>query len=454
VSEDRFEVDRRFREAAAAQADWSLECRIERPDGAVRWIWTTGGPQAGPDGRAGRYVGIVQDVTDRHREQAERQALDDQLRQAQKMESVGRLAGGVAHDFNNLLGVILGCSELLLRHASEAERRQLDNIVDAAERAAGLTRQLLVFSRRQIVEPKVFDLNAALVELQRMLGRVIGEDVELSIVSGDGLGLVRADPSQIEQVVMNLSLNARAAMPDGGVLRIETANAELDATDVAGTPGVGSGRYVTLTVTDNGCGIEPGILPKIFEPFFTTKEAGKGTGLGLATVYGIVKQAGGFISVRSEVGRGSSFTVHLPRVEGPVSPAEVREPPALAARPGTILVVEDEPALRAITRQVLAEHGYRVLEAASATEALEALRQHPEDGIDLLVTDVVLPGINGRQLAELLLADRPRLKVLYVSGYTDDAIAHRGILETGTQFLAKPYTAQALLRRVAGALQA
>ena len=275
MPEDRAEVDRRFREALAAQADWGFECRIERPDAAVRWIWATGGPQAGPDGRTARYVGIVQDVTDRHRAQAERQALDDQLRQAQRMESVGRLAGGIAHDFNNLLGVVLGCSELLMRHASETQRPKLEYIVDAAQRAARLTRQLLSFSRRQIVDPKVLDLNALLAELQSMLGRVIGEDVDLAIVSGENLGLVRADPGQIEQVVMNLSVNARDAMPDGGVLRIETASADLTEPDTVRAPGVAPGRYVTLTVSDSGCGIDGEVLPKIFEPFFTTKEAGR-----------------------------------------------------------------------------------------------------------------------------------------------------------------------------------
>ncbi len=395
----------------------------------------------------------------RQQAEEERRALDEQLRQAQRLESVGRLAGGIAHDFNNLLGVILGHGQLLLRHASETQRPRLEQVIEAAERAASLTRQLLAFSRRQIVEPRVLDLNALLRDLQKMLGRVIGEDVELVIVPGGDLGNVRADPGQLEQVVVNLSVNARDAMPDGGQLRIETANAELPAAGAAGDPGLPAGRYVTLAVSDTGAGIAPEVLPRIFEPFFTTKGQGKGTGLGLATVYGIVKQAGGAIAVRSrtgqagEAGQGSTFTVYLPRVDEPVSPAEVREEREPAAGSETILLVEDEPALRAITRQVLAEHGFRVLEAGSADEALElAARQH--DPIHLLLTDVVLPGTNGRQLADALLSLRPGLKVLYVTGYTDEAIAHRGVLQPGTGFLAKPYSVQALLRRVGEVLRA
>jgi PAS domain S-box-containing protein len=452
VPEDREPVDRRFHEALRSGSDWSFECRIRRRDGELRWIWATLGLHVGSNGNGRRLAGIVQDVTERHRVQAERQALDDQLRQAQKLDSVGRLAGGVAHDFNNLLGVILGHGELLLRQASEEQRPRLEQVLSAAERAAGLTRQLLAFSRRQVVEPRVLDPNLLLSDLQKMLGRLIGEDVELVTVLGTGLGCVRADPGQLEQVVMNLCVNARDAMPDGGVLRLETAGAEVLASDAGRDPALPPGRYVTLTVSDTGAGIERDVLPRIFEPFFTTKELGRGTGLGLATVYGIVRQAGGAISVSSELDRGSAFTVFLPRVDTPAPPARATpEAPASARGSETILLVEDEASLRAITRQGLEEHGYRVLEATSATEALDLAAGH--DGpIPLLLTDVVLPGLNGRQLADALVASRPGLAVLYVSGYAPEAVLHRGVLLPGTLFLPKPYTVPTLLRRVREAI--
>jgi PAS domain S-box-containing protein len=387
---------------------------------------------------------VIVDLTDHKR-------LERQLLQAQKMEAVGRLAGGVAHDFNNLLGVILGYGELLLRQASEAQRGKIDEILKAAHRAAGLTRQLLAFSRKQIVEPKVLDLNVLLSDLEKMLGRLIGEDVDLTIVPGVGLGQVKADPGQVEQVVMNLSVNARDAMADGGMLRIETANVELDARQAAQHPPMTPGRYVMLAVSDSGCGIETEILPKIFEPFFTTKEQGRGTGLGLATVYGIVKQAGGFVWVYSEVGRGTTFKIYLPRADEPTSAPDALETAMPSKGWETILLVEDEASLRAITREILEGHGYRVLEAAGGDEAVEIGHRHP-DPIHLLVTDVVMPGMNGRQVADLLVAERPSLRVLYMSGYTDDVIAHRGVLETGTLLLSKPFTVLALLRRVREAL--
>ena len=387
---------------------------------------------------------VLVDLTDHKR-------LEMQLLQAQKMEAVGRLAGGIAHDFNNVLGVILGYSELLLRQASEAQRGKLDQILKAAERAARLTRQLLIFSRRQVVEPKVLDLNVLLADLEKMLGRVIGEDVDLAIVPGADLGQVKADPGQLEQVVMNLCVNARDAMPDGGLLRIEMTNVDLDASDAAQHPPMTPGRYVMLAVSDTGCGIEKEMMSKIFEPFFTTKELGKGTGLGLATVYGIVKQAGGFVWVYSEVGEGTTFKVYLPRVDEPASPLEARDIPVLAEGWETILLVEDEASLRAITREILEEHGYRVVEAAGGNEAVEIGHRHP-DPIHLLLTDVVMPGMNGRQVADALVAARPAIKVLYTSGYTDDVIAHRGVLASGTRLLSKPFSASELLRQVRDAL--
>ncbi len=376
--------------------------------------------------------------------------LEQQLRQAQKMEAVGRLAGGVAHDFNNALGVILGHTEVLMRHAGEAQRGKLEQILKATQRASGLTRQLLAFSRKHVVDPKVLDINALLSNLEKMLGRLIGEDIDLAIVPGADLGRVKADPGQLEQVVMNLCVNARDAMPDGGMLRIETANAQLDAGHPAPEPSA-PGRYVMLAVSDAGCGIEKEILSKIFEPFFTTKKEGKGTGLGLAMVYGIVKQAGGHVWAYSEVGRGTSVKVYLPRIDEAAVEPEVRETPVLARGWETILLVEDEAPLRVIAREILEEHGYRVIEATCPNEAIEIVHRHPEP-IHLLVTDVVMPGMNGRALAESLVAARPELRVLYMSGYTDDVLAHSGVLESGTLLLEKPFTTLALLGRVRAAL--
>jgi two-component system cell cycle sensor histidine kinase/response regulator CckA len=380
----------------------------------------------------------------------ERRRLESQLLQAQKMDAIGNLAGGVAHDFNNALGVILGYTELLLRQADDKHREKLEQILKATQHASGLTRQLLAFSRKQIADPRVVDLNALLSDLEKMLGRVIGEDIDLAIVPGADLGRVKADPGQLEQVVMNLCVNARDAMPDGGVLRIETANAELDAHPAAADEAVTPGRYVMLAVSDGGAGIDPQIRSRIFEPFFTTKPPGKGTGLGLATVHGIVKQAGGYVWVYSEPGHGTTFKIYLPRVDDDAAARDTETEMPLRGWE-TILLVEDEEALRAIAREILEEHGYRVIEAAGANEALEAAHRHPEP-IELVITDVVMPGMNGRMLAEALVAARPELRVLYMSGYTDDVIAHRGVLEPGALFLEKPFTVQALLSRVRAAL--
>jgi two-component system, cell cycle sensor histidine kinase and response regulator CckA len=381
---------------------------------------------------------------------SEKKHLEAQLRQAQKMEAVGRLAGGVAHDFNNSLGVILGYTELLLRQVGEAQRGKLEQILKATQRASGLTRQLLAFSRKEVVDPKVLDVNALLTDLEKMLGRLIGEDVDLVIEPGAGLGSVKADAGQLEQVVMNLCVNARDAMPDGGALRVETSNVEMDAAQCAHLDPMEPGRYVRLTVTDTGSGIEKEILTKIFEPFFTTKEKDKGTGLGLAMVYGMVKQAGGYVWVESEMGRGTTFAIYLPRVDAVAAPAASEVSLPLKGWE-TILLVEDEGALREIAREVLEEHGYRVIEATGPHKAIEICHRDPEP-IDLLVTDVVMPAMNGRALADALVAARPGLRVLYMSGYTNDVIAHSGVLESGTLLLEKPFTVQALLERVRTAL--
>ena len=381
----------------------------------------------------------------------EHRRLEAQLLHALKMEAVGRLAGGVAHDFNNSLGVILGYTELLIRKASEGQKGKLEEILKATQRASTLTRQLLTFSRKQTVDPKVLDLNALLTEVKKVLRRLIGEDVELTIVPGASLGSVKIDPGQMEQVVMNLCLNARDAMPGGGRLRIETSNTELDAGQAARHAPMTAGRYVMLAVSDTGSGIPQETQSRIFEPFFTTKEEGKGTGLGLAMVYGIVKHAGGYIWVYSEAGQGTAFKIYLPRIDEPATAVAAPEAPVLARGSETILLVEDEASLRGIARELLAEHGYRVIEAAGPHEAIAAAQAHAAT-IHLLLTDIVMPRMNGRVLAETLVAARPELRVLYMSGYTDDVIAHSGVLGSGALMLEKPFTMLALLGRVRQAL--
>jgi two-component system cell cycle sensor histidine kinase/response regulator CckA len=380
-----------------------------------------------------------------------RERMEAQLLQSQKMEAVGRLAAGVAHDFNNVLGVILGYGELLMRGAQGPQRERVGQILKATQRAAALTRQLLAFSRKQVVDPKVLDLNALVGDLEAMLRPLLGEDIDLAIVSGADLGQVRADAGQVQQVVMNLCANARDAMPAGGRLRVETANVDLEAAHGGLLDPMTAGRYVMLAVSDNGAGIEKDILSSIFDPFFTTKEQGRGTGLGLSMVYGVVKQAGGSVRVDSAVGHGSVFKVYLPRVDEAPAVSEFVETSTPSRGSETILVVEDEPSLRAIAREILEDHGYRVMEAGGGSEAL-ALVEHVVEPIDLLVTDVVMPRMNGRVLAEKLVSARPSLKVLYMSGYTADVIAHGGVLEPGTLLIEKPFTALTLLGRVRMAL--
>jgi nitrogen-specific signal transduction histidine kinase/CheY-like chemotaxis protein len=378
----------------------------------------------------------------------EKNSLEAQLLQAQKMECVGRLAGGVAHDFNNLLGVITGYGELLRRRvgADPRLRKYVDDILKAAARASELTRQLLAFSRKQVLQPKILDLNAVVGDLERMLRRLIGEDVQLATVLEDQLGPVRADPGQMEQVLMNLAVNARDAMSKGGRLTIETANVTLDDGYCRHEPGVSPGRYAMLAVRDTGHGMAPEVRARVFEPFFTTKEAGKGTGLGLATVHGIVKQSGGHVSVESEPGHGTTFRIYLPRTdadgdEAPPAPA----PRALPGGTETILVVEDEQSVREIVRESLEASGYRLLEAANGAKALEIAERQ---AIDLLVTDVVMPGFGGRELVERLRARRPELRALYMSGYTDDAVVRHGVMAEAVSFLQKPFTVEGLARKV------
>ena len=384
----------------------------------------------------------IRDVTDLHR-------MQEQLLLAQKMESVGRLAGGVAHDFNNLLAVILNYADLALEDLPESDplRTDVQEIYNAAQRAAALTRQLLAFSRKQVLRPHPLNLNRVVQDVQKMLVRLLGEDVELATLLADELGSVLADPGQIEQVVMNLAVNARDAMPLGGKLTIETENVDLDEDYAERHVAVAPGSYVLLSVSDNGTGMDTHTLSRVFEPFFTTKERGKGTGLGLATVYGIVKQSGGNIWVYSELGRGTTFKIYLPRTDAPAADPAKRTVSILATGDETVLLVEDDEQLRKVAERILRDAGYRVLAAGGGEEALEMLEGQAAT-IDLLVTDVVMPRMGGRVLAERLKEERPGLEVLYMSGYTDNAIVHHGVLDPGLHFIGKPFSAADLTRRV------
>jgi PAS domain S-box-containing protein len=419
------------------------EYRFRHADGSWRWIHDERALVNAIGGGPAEVIGSWSDVT-------ERKSLEAQFLQSQKMESVGRLAGGVAHDFNNLLGVILGYGQLLAKQLPDdsKQRGYVSEILDATERATGLTRQLLAFSRREVVQPHVIDLNAAVAGSEGMLQRLLGEDIEVVSVLAQDLGRVRADPHQIQQLLMNLVVNARDAMPKGGRLTIETADARLDPEYVRRHPAVEPGPYVLLAVSDTGHGMTAEVQERIFEPFFTTKEAGKGTGLGLGTVYSIVKQSGGHIWVYSEPGQGTTFKVYLPRVEDGAKPAELPREAALLPRGSeTILLVEDEAALRGVVSEMLESLGYTVLGATNGTEAL-AIAERREQPLHLLITDVVLPGIGGRELGELIAAARPGIKILYVSGYTDDAVVRYGVKAGEMSFLQKPFAAGMLARKV------
>jgi PAS domain S-box-containing protein len=420
-----------------------LEVRWRRKDGNPITVRLSGRAVSTPEEPDQVLEIIAQDVT-------ERRVLEDQFRQAQKMEAVGRLAGGVAHDFNNLLMVVSGYTEVLLERTERGNPLypKIEAIQQAADRATTLTRQLLAFSRKQLLELKVVDVNTIVGDMERLLRPLIGEDIELITRLAPDLGRTRADAGQIEQVIMNLVVNSKDAMPDGGKITIQTANVSLDDDLRREHSYIQPGPYVMLSVGDNGHGMDKETQARIFEPFFTTKEKGKGTGLGLSTVYGIVKQSGGYVFVNSEVGRGTTFRIYLPRVEDAAEPLS-KERAAQAALGGseTVLLVEDEESVRQLVRETLEAKGYKVLEADQGDAALRIASTH-QGAIDMLITDVVMPGMSGRELARQLSTSHPQTKVLYLSGYTEDAIVHQGVLDPDTAFLQKPFTLQALSRKV------
>src|SRR5438309_1538057 len=423
-----------------------MEMVRKKKDGTTVTVNLFGAPLRDAAGRVTGVLGLMEDVTGVKR-------LEQQFFQAQKMEAVGRLAGGVAHDFNNLLTVITSYSDLLLEElgAGDPKREDVTQIRKASESAAALTRQLLAFSRQQVLQPQVLDLNETVAGTEKLLKRLIGEDVQLATVLAPDLGGAVVDPGQLEQIIMNLAVNARDAMPGGGRLTIATANTDMDEAYVQDHPPARAGRYVMLAVSDTGTGMDASTQAHIFEPFFTTKPFGKGTGLGLATVYGIVKQSGGFIWVYSEPGHGTTFKIYFPWAGGSAE----RSAAALAAKPQqgteTVLVVEDAASVRSVMRQVLERYGYAVLEAPDGATALQLAAKH-HGPIHLLLTDVVMPGVSGRPVADRLLRLRPGIKVLYASGYTDDAIIHHGLLEPGIAYLQKPFTRDALALKVRAVL--
>jgi PAS domain S-box-containing protein len=422
------------------------EAALERHDGSPVHVVANVIGSYDADGELQEIRGYLFDDTERKR-------LEQQLRRAQKMEAVGRLAGGIAHDFNNLLTAILGYSALLMHRFSPKDplREHASEIQRAGERASALVRQLLAYSRRQVLQPSVLDPNTVVEGVEDLLRRVVGEDVELRLALDREVPFVRADRGQLEQVLLNLAVNARDAMPRGGCLTIETRGAEVEA---GGEASLEPGRYVVLSVADTGCGMDETTRAHVFEPFFTTKGPGKGTGLGLATVYGIVRQSGGRVSFESEVGRGTTFRVHLPAVLGEEATLPPRAPEA-APEAGweTVLLVEDEEVVRLLLARVLSEHGYDVLQASDALEALSVCETHPGP-IHLMVTDLVMPRMSGRELADRAASLRPGTKVLFISGYVDEAAVRHGVLEPGVEFLQKPFPPEAIAKRVRAILSA
>jgi PAS domain S-box-containing protein len=432
-----------------------VELRALHVDGSIRWLDATGRNMLA-DPSVNGIVSNFRDVTERKLAEVEQAVTQERLRQAQKMDAIGRLAGGVAHDFNNLLTVILTYSRMLAEDltASDPRSADLEQISAAANRAVVLTSQLLAFGRQQLLQPRIVNLNDVVTGIERMLRRVVGDDIEMTVSCRARQGKVRVDPGPIEQVIMNLVVNARDAMPDGGKLTIETGDVELDDSYASQHVGVTPGKHVMLAVTDTGCGMDRATQARIFEPFFTTKERGKGTGFGLAIVFGIVQQSGGYVWVYSEVGIGTTFKVYFPLTDQPIHslPAEPEQKGSLRGAE-TVLLVEDDDHVRAAACAILRRYGYDVLESSSSGDALLVCEQHPEP-IELVITDVVMPRMSGRQLAERLLALRPSIKVIFMSGYTDDSIIDHGVLDPGAAFIQKPISPEPLARKIRSVLDA
>ena len=442
--DDRPLVEEAAKEARGGGLGRTIQYRLRHKDGSWRILESRSSAVLNAQGEVEKFVIVNRDVS-------ERKNLEEQFRQAQKMEAVGRLSGGVAHDFNNLLGVIIGYSEFLQERLDPANdlRSSVDEILSAGKRAASLTRQLLAFSRQQVLDPKVLDLNGAVTDMYKLLRRLIGEDIELTTLLSPDLGRVKADQGQLEQVILNLAVNARDAMPHGGKLIIQTQNFVMDEAFVRQYPyPVQPGPYVRLTVSDSGIGMDAETKARAFEPFFTTKEKGKGTGLGLSTVYGVVKQSGGYIDILSAPGAGTTFKIYLPCVNEAMK-AEVITKDGNRSFEGreTILLAEDETSLRTLTRNTLELFGYTVLEAKDGIEALNVSDRH-SGGIDLLLTDVVMPGMDGRSLAHELTRRRPEVKVVFMSGYTGQTVGAQGPIDPGSAFLSKPFTRDALTRKI------
>jgi len=446
--EDRASVKETAVKMLKGESSQPYEFRGVKKNGKCMWVMERVTSMNYKGRRA--ILGNFMDITEHKRKEEEMATLQEQFRQSQKMEAIGKLAGGIAHDFNNLLTVIKGYSQLSIADLNEDDslRENIREIKNAADKAADLTRQLLAFSRRQILEMKVLDINVILENLDKMLRRVIGEDIDLVTVLEKDLGRVKTDPGQMEQVIMNLVVNARDAMPKGGKLTIETAKAELDEGYARNHVAVKPGSYVMLSVSDTGEGMSPEVKNRIFEPFFTTKERGKGTGLGLSTVYGIVRQSGGNIWVYSELGKGTAFKVYLPRVDEPLSKERLKASKEEIPRGNeTVLLVEDDEEVRRLAGRILERKGYKLLVASHGEEALLVCRDYKEP-IHLVVTDVVMPKMSGREVAKRIEHVHPEMKVLYMSGYTDNAIAHHGVLEEGMNYIQKPFAVDALSRKV------
>jgi PAS domain S-box-containing protein len=448
----------RIRQAVAAGQPCAVEVLSYRKDGRSFWNGLSLTPLPGPGRRVEHFVMVLNDVTARRHAQERQARLEEELRQAQKMEAVGRLAAGVAHDFNNMLTVITGYVELLQSGSRRPEnvRTYLQQIARAGERASALTRQLLAFSRKQTVQTTVVDVNDLVKNLDKMLRRLIGEDVELAVNVSHRPAPVRGDPGQLEQVIMNLVVNARDAMPTGGRLTVQTTTMPSGPHVPARSGETPPGPYVVLSVSDTGVGMSEEVKARIFEPFFTTKEHSKGTGLGLATVHGIVQQSGGQLEVDSAPGHGTTFRVWLPRVTEPQAARPATPAPVCPRGTETILLVEDEGPVRLLARDALTLSGYRVLEAANGGDAVRVYREHVAGGgpLDLVVSDVVMPGVGARELTEFLRREHPGLKLLFMSGYTEDAVLQHGILSGAVPFIQKPFTPLALVRRVREVLDA